>query len=299
VVPAGAGWTVDPFKGDIVDGKIYGRGSSDMKGGIASVLTAVKALHDSDISLSLTPDEETGGALGAAYVVKNRLITTEMAVLPEPTGLKTMYNACKGALWVEVTVPGKAGHPSVKGYGDNAFDKMVKIGMKLLTVKDDVENRKSRLKAYPEGGEWATLNAGGRCSSGAAVNAVPGKAVFTIDRRIIPEEDAEQAKQEITACVDDACVTILLEAEPFYIEESAPVCQLMKQCVEPVIRDSVTFALCPGFLDARHFVHAGIPCVTWGPGIYTQAHAADEYIRICDVMTAAHVFYNLASIKGM
>lgn len=297
VVPAGPGWRFNPFKGEIAEGKIYGRGSSDMKGGIASVFAALKALNaDASLSLSLTPDEETGGALGAEYVVKNRLITTKMAVLPEPTGLKTIYDACKGALWVEVSVLGEAGHPSLKGHGVNAFDKMVETAQRLQKLKKEIENRKSTLKAYPEEGKWATLNIGGRCSSGEAVNAVPGKAVFTLDRRIIPEEDTEQVKQEIMHYIGDADVTILLEAEPFHVDEPATVCQLLKGCAEKVTGSPVAFALCPGFLDARHFVHAGIPCITWGPGIYENAHISNEYIRIQDIMTAARVFHDLVSI---
>lgn len=299
VVPAGHGWAYNPFNGSIVDGTLYGRGSSDMKGGIAAVFTALKAvqnLEDISISVSLTPDEETGGALGAEYVVKNQLVDTKMAVLPEPTGLKTMFNACKGALWVQVTVHGEAGHPSVKGLGVNAFDRMVVIASRLQKLKEIVEHKKSALHSYPEGGEWANLTLGERCSSGEAVNAVPGQALFTIDRRTLPEEDLETAQQEIRKCIGkDAEITVLMEARPFHIDEQTDVCQLLNTASETVMRTSVNCALCPGFLDARHFVHAGIPCVTWGPGIYGNAHISNEFIRIEDMMTAAKVFYVMAT----
>lgn len=296
VVPAGPGWAVDPFKGVVKDGKIYGRGSSDMKGGIASVFTALKALASENVSVSvsLCPDEETGGALGAEYLVNNKLVTTTMAVLPEPTGLRTIFNACKGAVWMEMTIKGEAGHPSVKGQGVNAFDKMVVEASRLLQLKEEIESRKSSLRAYPEEGAYATLNLGGICSSGEAVNAVPGRAVFTIDRRTLPEEDLETVKQEIINCVEDADTAILLEAQPFHVDESAHVCQLLKQCAEEVTGSPVNFALCPGFLDARHFVHAGIPCVTWGPGIYENAHITNEYINTEDIITAAKIFYMMA-----
>ena len=300
VVPAGPGWTVDPFGGDIANGLIYGRGSSDMKGAIASVFTALKALGSShkSVSVSITPDEETGGKLGAEYIVKNELINTRMAVLPEPTGVETIFNACKGALWFEITCHGQAGHPSMKGHGLNAFEKMITTASKLQALKKTIESRKSSHPSYPEEGVWANLNMGGRCSTGEAVNAVPGRAVFTIDRRTLPEEDMEEAKKEIIECIqdtEDAEYRILLESSPFYVDETAEVCRLLKNASEEVTGQRVDFALCPGFLDARHFVAAGIPCITWGPGIYENAHISNEYIRIQDIMTAAKVFYVMIS----
>lgn len=297
VVPAGPGWSVNPFGGKMRNSRIYGRGSSDMKGGIASVFTALKALDGSgNISVSLTPDEETGGERGAAHAVKNRLIHTEMAVLPEPTGLKTIFTASKGALWIEVHVSGAAGHPSVKGYGLNAFDRMVEVASRLQDLKTKIENRKSTLKSYPEGGEWANLTLGGRCSTGEAVNVVPGEAKFTLDRRILPEESMEKAKQEILECMkNNAEAEVLLEAHSFSIDEKTTVCQLLKSASEKVTGNQADCALCPGFLDARHFVHAGIPCATYGPGIYENAHRPDEYIRIQDIMTAAKIFYTMAA----
>ena len=88
----------------------------------------------------------------------------------------------------------------------------------------------------------------------------------------------------------EADIDILLKAHPFHLEETSHVCQLLKTCAEKMTGNQVNFALCPGFLDARHFVHAQIPCVTWGPGIYEKAHTADEYIALDDIMTAADVF---------
>lgn len=297
VVPAGSGWSLDPFGGNLVRGRIYGRGSSDMKGAVASILTALKAAENScvPVSLSLTPDEETGGKLGAEYIIQKNLVHTRMAILPEPTGLRTIFNACKGALWFEIVVRGEAGHSSLKGHGLNAFEKMVEVASRLCKLKESVEKRKSSTRSYPPGGEYATLVLGGRCSSGEAVNAVPGKAVFTIDRRTLPEENVEEARREIAECIGDAHYEILLEANPFCVDETAEICQLLQGVSQKVVGSSIEFALCPGFLDARHFVQAGIPCISWGPGIYEKAHTSDEYVRVEDIMTAAEVFYTIVS----
>ena len=146
VVPPGTGWKTDPFKPTIINGKLYGRGASDMKGGIVSMLTAIKAIIDSEveingtIEISMTPDEEIGGMCGAKYMLEEKITEPDYCIIAEPSGYDRVWIGHKGVVWGEVAVYGKTAHASTPWLGINAFEKMVGLAKKMIsTLKQDAE----------------------------------------------------------------------------------------------------------------------------------------------------------------
>ncbi len=151
VVPAGSGWTMKPFKPVVKEGKIYGRGATDMKGGIATIITTAKALIEADaefngtIELSFTPDEETGGQTGVGYIVEEGLVKPDYAIVAEPSGLDLIWIGNKGAVWLLVEVFGRQAHGSTPWKGVNAFEKMVELAYKMIhELKPKIESKKSK-----------------------------------------------------------------------------------------------------------------------------------------------------------
>jgi succinyl-diaminopimelate desuccinylase len=123
VVPTAPGWTFDPFGGTVSDGKMYGRGTTDMKCGIVAMIIAVTAMLrsgvklDGDLTMSATPDEETGGDLGAGFLVKNGFIKGDSTIVAEGSRFNEVALAHKGAFWLEVKTIGKSAHGSSPGLG--------------------------------------------------------------------------------------------------------------------------------------------------------------------------------------
>jgi len=298
VVPPGKGWSVEPFKGVIREGRLYGRGASDMKGALAASLVVAKALKDLKIKpwghliLSFTPDEETGGRAGAEFLLTNGYLKPDMTIIPEPSEVYNIWNAHKGAVWMEVILHGKAAHASRPKEGINAFYAMIHVASTLMKNREKLESITSAYRSI-WGAEKPTINIGGICSSGGAVNVVPERARFTIDRRLIPEESMEEVEDELRKVIEDSAkeinvdveVRTLLRAEASSTPKNAFICEVLSRNVEMVLGKPPTFTLCPGVLDMRHFVRAGIDCVSYGPGLMKTAHAIDEYINIEDIST--------------
>jgi len=298
VVPPGAGWSFEPFKGVIREGRLYGRGASDMKGALAASLVVAKALKDlrvrpwGHLIFSFTPDEETGGRAGAEFLLVNGYLKPDMTIIPEPSEVYNIWNAHKGAIWMKVVLHGRAAHASRPKEGVNAFEAMVHVVSALMKAKEQLESKTSAYKSI-WGVEKPTINVGGICSSGSAVNVVPERASFTIDRRLIPEESMDEVESELKRIIDESAreinvkvdVETLLRAEASSVSRNAFICEVLSRNVEAVLGRPPSFTLCPGVLDMRHFVRAGVDCVSYGPGLMKTAHARDEYINIDDMST--------------
>ncbi len=300
VVPSGDEWGFDPFTPIIRDGKIFGRGSSDMKGGIASVFLALKVLLElgieENVSISLTPDEETGGQTGAKYLVENRLVKTEMAVMPEPSGIYNIWNSSKAALWLKVAVCGRQSHSALQSNILNAFEGMLKVALEFMNVKEEINKRDLGSIRGPEA---ILINLGGICSSGSAVNVVPGNATFTVDIRSMTEEGIEAVELEIQNRIRKlkekdpklkVYIKKLLKAHAFTVREEHPLCKLLEHCIKETMGMKPKFTTCPGFLDARFFNKAGIPCIAYGPGLLEASHSSNEFVIIEHLVTAAKVY---------
>ncbi|MBU7014201.1 MAG: M20 family metallopeptidase [Theionarchaea archaeon] len=257
------------------EGKLYGRGSSDMKGGLAAMLYAISEVQHPNISFSITPDEETGGLHGFACLLDKGLISPKAVIMPEVSS-NTIWNACRGALAVELAIKGRSAHSVFPQQGSNAFEAMVDTAETFREID-------------PGRG---TVLLGGSVRGGTQFNMVPESCSFSVDWRFPSSQSLDDIRNSICSLIDTMRkkgVTIesetLLESEGFLTPEDAEICTWVADAVKEV-KGSVQFAECPGFLDIRHCAHRGIPAVAYGPGLLEVAHGPDEYVMVSDIVDA-------------
>ena len=289
----------------IKDGRLYGRGAADMKGGLAAMVYAVAALKRCQIPLpgrivlAFVPDEETGGRYGTQALFDQGLILPEEAagmLMPEPTS-GTIWNACRGAISLRVRVKGKPVHSTLQHQGINAFERMIPLAEALLRLKSEVEARKTSYSVGPEESPHSILMLGGEFRGGTNFNIVPGECAFTVDRRINPEEDLRKEKEALEAVFRslreqglELETETIQEGEPAGIPADHPVALALADSVEAVTCSKPAFALCPGLLEIRYYLQHGIPALAYGPGRISQAHGPDEYVETNDLTTCAAVY---------
>ncbi len=299
------GMTIEPFNGYIEDGKFWGRGSVDMKGGLASMLYAMILLKrqgflpKGKITLIGTVGEECPTNSDGAYALRAKGKFADMAIVGEATSLN-IAAAHKGTMSLEVSVKGKAAHSSNPALGDNAIYKAVDlitlIKEKLLPELDE--------RSHPLCGK-ATLNVG-MIEGGIQNNIVPDRCKFSLNRRYIPGEEEIQIVEEILElwrelpyAYDDLSITVLKETEnriPMETELDDPlVVKLMESCKKKGL-DSVVNGV-NYWTDGAHLRVSGIPTVVFGPGDIAQAHAAVEFIEIASMEKAVDVYMDF--IKEM
>lgn len=306
VVPPGTGWKTNPFKPVIIDNRLYGRGASDMKGGIVSVITAIKALIEAEaningiIEVSMTPDEEIGGICGVNYMLESGIVKPDYCIVAEPSGYNRIWIGHKGTLWGEIVVHGKIAHASTPWLGINAFEKMVKLANKMITtLKPKVESRVTKYETDVPEGKKATIVLGSIVKGGVKINMVPDRMVFQFDRRVLPEEDFNSVVKEIEDVIKEAMkedpelkaeLKILFKAKPAVIPSEAKITCILKEAIKEILGEEPKLTLSTGFLDTRFFIEKGIEALTYGPGDISQAHAANEYIELDKMMLASKVY---------
>ena len=206
VVPAAGSWRfAGPFDPGIAAGSVYGRGSNDMKGSIAALLFAIEALQRTgrkpafNVECSFTADEETGGDLGAGYLVENGLVDADYVVVCEGASGTKVGCGHNGVLWLRVDVGGKSAHAAVPEDGVNAFEGMSDLVRGLAILKKDLALSRHRFTDFNGEDRSPTINIGGVFggSKGDKINTVPGKAHFSIDRRVLPHEDIIRVEKEL------------------------------------------------------------------------------------------------------
>jgi acetylornithine deacetylase len=308
VVPAGdpATWTVDPWAAEVRDGKVYGRGACDMKGGVAAILGAVRELDasgdldrlDGELLVVLVPSEEDGGQGTLAAIRAGA--TGDMAVIAEPSGLDIVI-AHAGAITFRLTVPGRAAHASRRSEGVSALDKLWVIARAL---EADEERRNTAETdpimtalgmPYPtmigivSGGEWAST----------VLDRVVADGRYGVR---LGQTDAE-AEAELRACVAAACAADeFLRDHPVEVEitgarfGSTRVAADHRLPVGLAAVAEATTSRRPALLgapygaDMRLFVNVGdTPCVIFGPGDVRIAHSADEHVPLEEVVDCAAV----------
>ncbi len=313
VVPAGHGWTKDPFKPSKEDDKVYGRGASDMKGGIAAIIAMLRGLQEEgwepskgSIEVSFTPDEEVGGKTGVKYMLDSGLSFPDYAIVAEPSGLDRIWIGSRGILWMNIKIYGKQAHGSAPWLGLNAFEGMVKIAHHLIEeYKNIISRRKTDLPMDDERGAYPSVTIGGEVDGGAKTNIVPGFYSFSIDRRIIPGEDVDFVEKELREFVNSKAsllerqgyrveVEVTEKAPATWISERSPFVEIISQIIEKELRQTPLRTVCIGGLDTRYFQERGINAVTLGPGILEIAHMPDEYIELESVVKAAQIYSVLA-----
>ena len=320
VVPGGPGWTVtDPFKPVIKDGKLYGRGAVDMKGGIAAVLGAFKALREAGVreppltlEAAFVPDEEIGGECGTGYLVNEVGVRPDYVILPEPSGLEAPWKGHRGILWLKVKVKGRTAHASTPWLGRNAFLMAAQLALSLQDyIASAYSSRRSKYKIDPEDARMPTAMIGGVAGvpGGGKTNQVPGEFEFTIDRRLIPEENVASAKSELVSAIrwiatklgmsgDDYSVEEVISAEPA-INEPGELYEALREAARLAGREIGEATVCPGGLDMWYYTTKGSKALAYGPS-YHLAHAPDEHIDLEElrflVKTFSYLPFTLARL---
>ena len=314
VVPAGNGWTRDPFGGEILDGRLYGRGSCDMKAGIAAAVFAVEAIHRAGvvhaapIEISGTVDEESGGFAGVAWLAENRFLSrdrTKAVIIPEPFGVDRVCVGHRGVYWFEVVAQGRMAHGSMPYLGISAIEGMSHL---LDLVRDELGpalfGRVTTMPVVPDGSRHATINING-IDGGQPIDDTPSPCVadrcrVVFDRRFLFEEGLERTRAEIAALVAKAqsrmpevqfSIEDRLIFEPTRTPEDAPVIGALTDAITLVTGRPASLVASPGTYDHKHVARiAGVPhCVAYGPGQLDLAHQPDEYCAIDDILSATKV----------
>jgi len=297
VVPVNhAGWTRDPFGGEIADGRIWGRGTADMKGGIAAAIEAVLALGRAgrelpcDVVFHLVADEEQGGRWGTRVLTESGYVVGDACLVPEPTGLGVCI-AERGLLNVEVTLHGRPAHASDPRRGISAIEKAAKVVLALHGADFG--------HSHPLLGR-TSANAG-TISGGSGSNVVAERCVVLLDHRLVPGQDEADAIADVRRLIDEIDDPELrYELSPIVFGEASELAadhpwigqvqraiSAVRGAEAPVI--GMTFAT-----DAR-FVRnqAGIPAIVCGPGAIEQAHGDDEFVDIDALVDAATIYAEL------
>jgi succinyl-diaminopimelate desuccinylase len=309
VVPAGGSWRHgDAFSGVLERDWIYGRGTADMKGSIASLLLALRALRATrtpprcNVEVSFTADEETDSALGAAWLVRHAGLRADYAVVMEGGEGRTICCGHNGVLWFNVTVHGRAAHGSEPESGINAFEKMAGL---VVALQDYKKLLARRTFITPSGKSMRpTLNIGGvfAAGPGGKINTVPALASFTIDRRVLAIEKHAAAERELRAVlaatarkIPHCRITVEKISENFacFAQPTHPLFAAMADCVGRARRTPAVFSLSSGFNDMHFFSHhLKIPTLGYGPA-GENYHAVDERASVRDLVTTAKIYADL------
>jgi len=315
VVPAGEGWSFDPFKAFIDGDKVYGRGSVDMKGGIASILLAVKIFtsiykeFNGSIEIALVPDEEIGGDSGTGYLV-SEISKPNYAIIAEGSGSNNIWIGHKGALWGYIEVYGRQSHGSTPWRGINAFEYMSKIVMRFIDeYRPSIEMRKSSYDYGDPKGNIPTINIGGEVRGSTKINIVPGYYAFSFDRRIIPEESIDDVEMELKSFVDRLRrIYPEVKIEMKVVNRLAPAITKPDSTLVKIAIESIENALgikpkpivCLGGLDLHYYTEKGIDAISYGPGPEENAHIANEYVLIPEIKNVAKSYvYMLTKLLGV
>jgi acetylornithine deacetylase/succinyl-diaminopimelate desuccinylase family protein len=291
VVPAQSREQFNPV---VRNGRLYGRGSTDMKSGLAAMIYATAMLKELEVPLNgriglcLVADEETGGHGGSAYLDQLALLGQDAVAMltPEPTS-GVIWNANRGAITLQVTVKGKAAHVGLQHQGVNAFERMLQVAAALRELKAEVELRKTGYHIVPAAAACSILMLGGRVEGGTNFNVVPDSCTFTVERRFNPEEDLAAEKARLYAVFDhlrhegiEFDIEVLQEGPSCGVAAEHPVALALAETIEAVTGRRPAFEMCPGLLETRWYARKGIPAFAYGPGFLEVAHGPNEVVDI-------------------
>ncbi len=304
VVPAGdrEQWTHDPYAGEIEDGHLYGRGSVDMKGGVAVGMLATRALRDRIERGDLSGSVVFQGAIGEETAEPGTRSLLEegydgdYAVVLEPTGLRTATSE-KGLAWYEITIEGEPSHASRPDQGVNAIQNARPVLDALAEYDERIRERRDDLV----GSAYATTT---EFRAGTKENVVPERATITLDRRFIPEESVEAVDEEIDELLASVEVEHGIETdwrrtrtyESAAIPEDSPLAAVFRTHSEQVADVDPSPWGVRASTDVRNFVNDhGIEAITWGPGEIGQAHTFDENLELEEAFVGYEVLVDAAA----
>jgi acetylornithine deacetylase len=294
------GMTHDPFSGDIADGKLYGRGSCDMKSGVAAMCVAAVRAHRElgnsakrQILIAAVTDEEYE-SLGLRALLDTGL-RAECAILTEPTRL-AICPAHRGFVWMEIEFIGRAAHGSRYDVGIDAIRHAGLVLSELDALDAGALHEKShRLLGRP------SLHAS-TIVGGIGMSTYPDRCILRVERRTIPGETEDNALAEVRAACDrvrerrpelNATVRLIAAQLPSDVDENAPVVRMLERALGDEGLNAPVEGL-SAWTDAALLNAAGIPAVCFGPGDITLAHSAEEYVPIDDIHGATAVLTRVA-----
>jgi succinyl-diaminopimelate desuccinylase len=302
VVPPGEGWTHDHYGGEIVDGKMYGRATAVSKGDFANFTFAVRALESlqaplhGGVELHFTYDEEFGGEMGPGWLLRHGLTKPDLMIAAGFSyEVVTAHNGC---LQLEVTVHGKMAHAAIPSSGVDALQGAVQILQSLYRQNTEYQAVSSQVPGI----DHPYLNVG-LIEGGTNTNVVPGKVVFKLDRRMIPEENPAQVEATLRRVIADAaalCPGITVDIRRMLLANSMrplpgnqPLVAAIQKHAQQLFGEPIPAMGTPLYTDVRLYAEAGIPGVIYGAGPRTvlESHAkrSDERLELEDLRRATKV----------
>jgi len=302
VVPPGEGWTHDPYGGEVVDGKLYGRASAVSKSDFASYTFALRALESlggplrGAVELHFTYDEEFGGELGPGWLLEHGLTRPDLLIAAGFSHqVVTAHNGC---LQMELTLHGLASHAAYPETGVDALQAANRLLTALYGYNEVLRGRRSAVAGITH----PYLNVG-RIEGGSNTNVVPGKVLLKIDRRMIPEEDAEAVEAEVRTLIESTVAgspgvrveirrLLLARALQPLPGNRALVAAIQKHGLA-VFGESIMESGTPLYTDVRLYGAHGVPAVIYGAGprtvLESNAKRADEHLELSDLRGATKV----------
>ena len=319
VVEPGENWTFDPFGGEVHDGKIYGRGACDMKGGLASSIIACEAFIDSfpdyhgAIEISGTADEESGGFGGVAYLAEQGWFDPQRVqhvIIPEPLNKDRICLGHRGVWWAEIETHGHIAHGSMPFLGDCAIRHMGEV---VSTMEDSLfpllATKQTEMPVVPPAARQSTLNInsihGGLAEPETGYTGMPSALVadrcrMVIDRRYLMEETLDEVRSEVDDLLEGIkerrdtfsySIKDLFSVRPTMTDKGAPVVTAVADAIREQLGYDPEYVISPGTYDQKHIDRIGKlkNCIAYGPGILDLAHQPDEYVGIQDMIDSTHV----------
>ena len=302
VVPPGEGWTHDPYGGEIENGKIYGRAAAVSKCDFSTYAFAVRALEavakpsTGSVELLFTYDEEFGGEVGPAWLLKHKVIHPDLMIA---AGFSyQVITAHNGCLQMEVTVHGKMAHAAIPDSGVDAMQAAVRI----LNALYEQNALYKKIKSDVEGISHPYLNVG-MIEGGTNTNVVPGRVTFKLDRRMIPEENPAEVEATLRKIITDTAAQsagvsvdikrMLLANAMRPLSGNKPLVEAIQKHGQTVFGEAIPALGTPLYTDVRLFCEAGIPGVIYGAGprtvLESNAKRADENLNLEDLRRATKV----------
>lgn len=294
VVPA---QSRDQFQPRVENANLFGRGSSDMKGGLAAMIHAAVAareeglLKSGRIGIVLVPDEETAGPRGSRDLAARGILGKDGIgmLTPEPTG-GIVWNANRGAITLRATMRGKPAHVGRQFEGVNAFERALPAIGRLAEIKKEVELRETRYNIAPAQARKSILLLGGRSEGGTNFNVTPESFSFTIDRRINPEEDLEEETRRLHDALEGFDIETLQHERAAATPAEDPLGRVLARHIANVMGKEAAFEICPGLLETRLYAARGIPAFAYGPGLLTVSHGPNEFVPIRNLVLCALIY---------
>jgi succinyl-diaminopimelate desuccinylase len=310
-VPPCSGWTFDPHAPTVKGDRLYGLGATDMKGGLAAMMMACKALVrceanlEGNIVFAATPDEEYSGKANLKYFLEKALLKANFAIVGEFSGINNLYIGMKGGSWGDITVLGKSAHGSVPNKGVNAFEKMVGVVNELNhRLLPKLSQQITDLSVLSGELPTSTFMLGGVLTgSGTARSMVPTDVRCSFDMRTVPNCSREHNEKMLFEIIDelrakDADMDVKAEIASVFpgyaVAPDTEFCQTGIEVIRQVTGKKPFLSISSAALETAFFHQFGIPALAYGPGIPGCAHAADEYVRISDMVKASKVYALLA-----